>query len=114
MRPCPSGVPLDVRLAGSCSQVKLDRPVKQSCPCLSAPLDLDKAEIRYRRGLGERFLDNSIHDAESRSNDPLPRTTVASEDIVLHGNAALARSIGRWLLLSLIAEEAVRQRPQTG
>ncbi len=39
---------------------------------------------------------------------------IAAEDIVLHGNAELARSIGRWLLLSLIAEEAARQRPAAG
>ena len=41
-------------------------------------------------------------------------TAIASEDILLHGNAELARSIGRWLLLSVIAEEAARQRPRTG
>jgi DNA-binding HxlR family transcriptional regulator len=38
------------------------------------------------------------------------RAAIAAEDIVLHGDAELARSIGRWLLLSLIAEQAARQR----
>ena len=41
-------------------------------------------------------------------------TAVAAEEIVLHGDAGLARNVGRWLMLSLIAEEAARQRPEAG
>jgi len=39
---------------------------------------------------------------------------IAAEDIVLHGDAGLVRTIGRWLLLSVIAEEAARQPPKAG
>jgi DNA-binding HxlR family transcriptional regulator len=39
---------------------------------------------------------------------------VAAEEIVLHGDAGLGRNVGRWLMLSLIAEEAARQRPEAG
>ncbi len=35
---------------------------------------------------------------------------IAAEEIVLHGDMELARSIGRWLMLSLVVEAAARQR----
>lgn len=40
------------------------------------------------------------------------KAAVAAGEIQLHGDAGLARGIGRWLKRSLIAEEAERRRPQ--
>ena len=41
-------------------------------------------------------------------------TAIATGDIVLHGDADLARGIGRWLMLSVIAEEAARRQRGAG
>ncbi|WP_017940456.1 MULTISPECIES: helix-turn-helix domain-containing protein [unclassified Thioalkalivibrio] len=42
------------------------------------------------------------------------RAALNAEDIVLYGDRRLARSIPDWLQLSVIAEEAARQRPTSG
>lgn len=38
------------------------------------------------------------------------RAAIAAEEIVLHGDAQLARTASRWLMLSVIAEAAARRR----
>ena len=39
---------------------------------------------------------------------------IFAEEIVLHGDAGLARDVGRWLMRSIIAEKAALQRPAAG
>jgi len=42
------------------------------------------------------------------------RAAIAAEEVVLHGDVELARSIGRWSMSTLDVEAAAIQRPAGG